>query len=106
MKNRIIKVMPILVTFIYLLIGFITHFWHPTWLMFTIIPMASLFTIEAKRERYLTLATVVIVLIYVLFGTLNNTWHPTWLIFFLIPIIWTLFGSTSSLEKEAIESDK
>lgn len=77
---------PILVTVIYLVLGFCFHWWHPGWIIFLTIP---LFYMPRSERSYLRLLgnPIMVTIIYLLLGTLCNLWHPGWLVFLLIPLL-------------------
>lgn len=77
---------PVLVSFIYLVLGFVFNLWHPGWLIFLTIPLHYLPERDKNPRRILT-NPVMVVIIYLLLGFYLNLWHPGWLIFFAIPIL-------------------
>lgn len=87
-KNRIISATPMICVFAYLLIGFVWDIWHPTWVIFFLIPIVPvvLYT-KAARIVY----PIICVVIFLLLGFISNLWHPAWLIFLTIPIFNILF---------------
>lgn len=90
-KGKIIAITPIVCLITYLLIGFITNIWHPTWAIFflsAIVPM-----VLTDRPLY-SLYPALCGLAYIIVGFVFNIWHPTWLIFLTIPIYYILFGNT------------
>ena len=77
---------PVIVTFAYLVLGFVFHQWHPGWIIFLTIPLFYL--PESERQPLRLLGNpVMITIIYLLLGTMCNLWHPGWLIFLLIPLL-------------------
>lgn len=82
---------PILVTVIYLILGFIFHLWHPGWLIFLTVPLHYL-PEKDKTPRKLLTSPVMITIIYLILGFYFNLWHPGWLIFLLVP----LFGAITN----------
>jgi len=85
----------LIVTSIYLVVGFVAHVWHPTWLMFFAVPMYhwTVDIIRNKRVKGLPtfLAVVASLIAFLAVGFSLNLWHPTWLVFLVVPI-------TASLE--------
>lgn len=77
---------PVLVTIIYLMLGFFANLWHPGWMIFLTIP---LFYLPSSKRSPLKLLSnpVMIVIIYLLLGFECNLWHPGWMIFLAIPIL-------------------
>ena len=76
-------VYPLLITFLYLLLGFVFGLWHPGWLVFFTIP---LYYMKPKNAADRWLNPVMITLIYLVLGFYFHLWHPGWMIFFVIPI--------------------
>ena len=77
---------PVLVTLVYLFIGFMFGWWHPGWMLFLTIP---LYYLPSSQRSYLKLLgnPVMITIIYLLLGFCCNLWHPGWLIFLAIPLL-------------------
>ena len=82
-KGKIISATPMICVLAYLLIGFVWNIWHPTWVIFFLIPIVPviLYTKVAK-----IVYPVICVVIFLLLGFISNLWHPAWLIFLTIPI--------------------
>lgn len=73
---------PLIITTLYLVLGFGFHLWHPGWLLFLTIPLHYMhFT---SRFEQLT-NPVMITLIYLVMGFFFGLWHPGWMIFLAIP---------------------
>lgn len=77
---------PVLVTAVYLLLGFVFHLWHPGWIIFLTIPLYYLPTSERTPLRLLC-NPVMVTIIYLLLGTVCHLWHPGWLVFLAIPLL-------------------
>ena len=77
---------PVLVSFLYLVLGFAFDLWHPGWIIFLTIP---LYYLPAHQRSPLKLLgnPIMITIIYLLLGVECNLWHPGWLIFFAIPLL-------------------
>ena len=87
-SGKIVAVTPILCTLIYLFCGFVFQIWHPTWVIFLLIPIVPIICdVFTKRGRgqVISLITVLVIIGYFVLG-IYGYWHPGWLIFFLIPI--------------------
>ncbi len=89
---------PLLLAVIYIFIGVLCHIWHPTWMIFLLIP--AYYSVVAFLDhkgggstktilRYFPFPSIVIVL-YLCMGFFLNLWHPGWLIFLLIPLYYSL----------------
>lgn len=77
---------PVLVTAVYLLLGFVWDLWHPGWLLYLTIPLFYLPKSELKPLRLLG-NPVMLTIIYLLLGFIWNLWHPGWLVFLLVPLL-------------------
>ena len=89
---------PILVSMLYLAIGFMFNAWHPTWLIFFIIPLyytiVSTFMAKGLRSRLNHFPIgLLIAPWYLMVGFAFGWWHPAWLVFLLIPIYYTLVNT-------------
>lgn len=95
-KNKIIAITPIVALATFLLIGFLTDTWHPTWLVFLACPFVPLFLSlfdGGRKEKIVGFVSLTISVAYVAVGFLTGYWHPTWVAFFLIPITGILIGN-------------
>ena len=92
-KGRITGATPLIVTAVYLLIGFTTHVWHPTWLLFLLIPLVPivLYGIGNGKKSITGIVTILTVISYFILGCFGY-WHPGWIVFFIIPITGVLVG--------------
>jgi len=79
-------------------VGFGFGIWHPTWLVFMIVPIVAVFQ-ERKTMRFMAFLTavspLVLTTLYLGYGLLYGVWHPTWLILLLIPIFGITTGKSS-----------
>ena len=100
-KGRITGAMPLIVTALYLLIGFTCHIWHPTWLLFLLIPLVPivLYGFSNIKKSITSIVTFVVIIGYFILGTFGY-WHPGWIIFFLIPITAVLAGEDDDDDDE------
>ena len=73
---------PLIITGLYLILGFVFHLWHPGWLIFFAIP---LFYMRSEGKALPICNPVMITLIYLILGFFFHLWHPGWLIFLAIP---------------------
>ena len=83
----------VLVTGVYLLLGFVWNLWHPAWVLFLTIP--AFYIIEgALRSRSFNALDAIIPVavtgIYVVLGLVYGMWHPLWCILFLIPLYYAV----------------
>lgn len=82
---------PLVVVIAYLIFGFAGDIWHPSWLVFLLLPiyyhLAGALEIRNKKARLLAMPVPeVILLVYLLLGFLGGLWNPSWVIFLLIPL--------------------
>lgn len=87
--KRLSEVMPFISLLLFLWIGFSSGTWHPTWLVFFLVPITNIIVERKLDARKLVSLTIMIT--YITIGLMYNAWHPEWIIFLLIPIINTLF---------------
>ena len=87
-KNKIISVTPFISLIIFLSIGFQTGEWHPTWVVFFLIPLVP-FLLNMRRINLSF--TFLVCIIYVAVGLITKIWHPTWIIFLSIPVFHIIF---------------
>lgn len=84
----------LIVVSIYLVVGFVAHVWHPTWLIFFAIPLYHWTVDMIKNKRIAGLPTFIAVVVsltvFLVIGFTLKTWHPTWLVFLLIPLTGSL----------------
>lgn len=83
----------VLVTGVFLILGFLKGWWHPAWILFLTIPVY--YTIEGmiRSKRLNALDIIVPVAVtgaYVALGLIYGMWHPLWLIMLLIPLYYAL----------------
>ena len=86
---------PLVVAVAYLMLGFLRDMWHPSWMLFLLIPIyymyvASYFAKGMRKKLNNFPAPLICVCAYLLLGFIHDLWHPGWLIFLLIPLYyWT-----------------
>ena len=94
-KGKIYAITTIAALASFLLIGFLTNTWHPTWLIFLVCPILPIFLSlfdGGKKQKIVAFVAVAVSAAYVLVGVLAHLWHPTWVAFFIIPITAILVG--------------
>lgn len=82
-------VYPLVITAVYLILGFCFHAWHPGWLVFLTIPLHYMH-FHSIWDRLAN--PVMVTLIYLVLGCVFGLWHPGWIIFLIIPIAAILNG--------------
>ncbi len=89
-KNKVVALMPFIAIILFFGIGFGLQIWHPTWLVFFLIPMSAIVSdaITNKKNKYwfTSLTPFLAVTGFLVLGFYYRAWHPGWLIFFLIPV--------------------
>ncbi|MDY0277196.1 MAG: DUF1700 domain-containing protein [Acholeplasma sp.] len=92
-QKKLVSVSPFIATIIFFVVGYITDVWHPTWLVFLIIPLSGvLFNGKSFGDKAVAASVFLSVGGYILIGHYIHIWHPTWLVFFLIPVLGILNG--------------
>lgn len=88
---------PLIIVIIYVFVGVLTHVWHPTWLLFLLIPAYYSFVLFVTRKDTSTKEALrrfpfpaIIVLAYLCLGFFLHLWHPGWLLFLLIPLYYAM----------------
>ena len=82
-------VVALLAVIAYIFIGALLGVWHPTWIIFFIVPIAESIISAFAYHRLSKIAYPVIVTgIYLTLGFLVNGWHPWWILFITIPIFY------------------
>lgn len=82
-----------IVVFVYISIGVLYHIWHPTWLLFLLIPLSRGITAAVQYKNWLLLPyPILIVALYFALGTLFNAWHIAWVLFLTIPLYFSLLN--------------
>lgn len=80
---------------IYIVIGLSSDLWHPTWLIFLLIPIAGLLYAQFIRKERIDLVAYtpfIALIIFFLWGEYGDAYAYSWLVFLLIPITAILFG--------------
>lgn len=83
----------VLVTGVFLLLGFLKNWWHPAWLLFLTIPVYYGIGQIISRNRFSALDVIVPVLItagYCVLGFIYKLWHPLWLMLLAIPVYYAI----------------
>ena len=85
---------PVVVALVYVVLG-LTVGWHPTWLIFLLIPIYYHFAgaCMTKNQKAFMMAQPlpeIIVLVFLLLGFTLGKWHPAWILFLIIPVYYWL----------------
>ena len=89
---------PLLLAVIYVFIGVLTGTWHPTWMIFLLIPayycLVAFLSHKSSGSVKETLRWFpfpsIVILLYLGMGFFLHLWHPGWLIFLLIPLYYAM----------------
>jgi len=84
----------------YLILGLCFNLWHPSWIVFMLIPfVSSLADAIVKKNPSHFAYPVLVVVIYLIVGFLTNLWHPCWAIFLTIPIYYIIIDVSKDVKK-------
>jgi len=95
-RQKLNALYPLIITFLYLILGTTLKLWHPGWLLFFTIP---LYYMRPKTQLQKLCNPCMITLIYFVLGIFFHLWHPGWLIFIAIP-------AAAIIDKAERRSDK
>jgi len=89
---------PILIAATYLAIGFFANIWHPTWLIFLLVPMyyqGVAFVMAKSLRKKLNCVPVAIFATawFFIIGFSFDVWHPTWAVFLCIPLYYSFVNA-------------
>ncbi|QWB96399.1 DUF1700 domain-containing protein [Mycoplasmatota bacterium] len=93
-NNKFVALTPFLATIIFMVIGFTTQTWHPTWLIFLLIPISGVLSRKNKKKMLVSLSPFIALIAFILLSYFTEEWPYTWLIFLLIPISGLLYKRT------------
>lgn len=86
----------LIITMIYLIVGFCFNLWHPTWILFMLIPVVATFADAIVKKDVKHFAyPVLVAAIYVLIGFLTGLWHPCWAVFLTIPVYYIIIDAVN-----------
>lgn len=89
--KKLLKIPYFLIAIIvFLILGFSSKLWHPSWMIFLTIPAYYLtawaFCSKTKKKMLLKLPVYLyVIILYILMGFTASLWHPMWILFLLIP---------------------
>lgn len=92
-NNKLVALSPFVAVITFMVIGLTTNVYHPTWLIFFIIPMTAIILNTRNKDRIVSLSPFIAVIIFILIGYDTGIYHPTWLIFLIIPISAIIFNT-------------
>lgn len=76
----------LMVTAVYLVLGFVFSMWHPGWVIYIVALAFSKLNINDKKSYFIPIVS----LIYVFIGFMWDFWNPGWIIF---PIAFVIYAS-------------
>jgi len=83
----------LIAVFIYVSIGVLYNIWHPTWLIFLLIPLSGGIASAIQHKSWKLLPyPVLVTAIYLSLGFLYSAWHPAWVLFLTIPLYYSLIS--------------
>lgn len=93
--------LPLIVIITYIAIGVLSGIWHPTWLLFLLIPLWESM-LSARKHRHLSYFCfpVLVIAAYLVLGFVWGLWHPGWLLFLSIPLFYALADCFSRDDKD------
>ena len=94
----------VLVTGVFLLLGFLKNWWHPAWLLFLTIPIYYPVASAIRRRHFNWVDIVLPIAVtgaYVALGLTLKLWHPLWLMLLLIPLYYL---ASSLFKRESIST--
>ena len=86
-SEKIIALSPFIAVIIFFILGMVFDTWHPTWLIFLIIPASAIIIETPGMSKWVALSPFLSVAIFMLLGTFYDLWVPGWLVFLLIPML-------------------
>jgi len=81
-QKKVVRLMPIFATIVFVLLGYLLNAWHPAWLVFLLIPISNM--LSRKKINTSGLIFLIILTLFILIGTFYNAWAPAWSLFLLI----------------------
>ncbi|BCR35475.1 HAAS signaling domain-containing protein [Mariniplasma anaerobium] len=97
-RNKFIALTPFIAVILFMVIGLSSNVYHPTWLVFLIIPMSAIILNTGKKEKLIALSPFLALIFFITVGTYTKVWIPTWLIFLIIPLL-GMFEIKNGLQK-------
>lgn len=83
----------LLASLLYVSIGIIYNIWHPTWLIFLLIPVSGGIIAAVKHKNWKLIPyPILITAIYLSLGFMYQAWHPAWVLFLTIPLYYSLIN--------------
>lgn len=78
---------------IYVSIGVVYNIWHPTWLIFLLIPLSGGIAAAIRHENWKLIPyPILVTAIYLSLGFIYQAWHPAWVLFLTIPLYYSIIN--------------
>lgn len=91
---------------VFLSIGIFYNIWHPTWLIFLLIPLSRGLKTAWQRKSWSSLPyPIMITTLYLILGFSYNIWHPAWILFLTIPLYYSLIHYLQQKKEEVNKAD-
>jgi len=91
---------------VFLSIGIFYNIWHPTWLIFLLIPLSRGLKTAWQRKSWSSLPyPIMITTLYLILGFSYNIWHPAWILFLTIPLYYSLIHYFQQKKEEVNKAD-
>lgn len=100
---RILKRLPVpvILTIVFLLLGFLKGAWHPAWVLFLALPVFdSAISAYERRDPSEFAYPVFVAFVYISMGVVWGLWHPGWIIFLTIPVFYAIFPDREDRKEE------
>jgi transcriptional regulator with XRE-family HTH domain len=79
------------ISILYIAIGCLFNFWHPTWLLFFLIPIINGLSKSLRQNNWRSFPySLAITGLFLLLGFSLDLWNPAWLLFLTIPLYYAL----------------
>ncbi len=85
-NNKIVALSPFLAVIVFMSIGLTTNIWHPTWLIFLLVPITAIISSHTKHMLIPLSPFIALISFYILTEFIIS-WHFAWLVFLLTPIV-------------------
>jgi len=91
---------------VFLSVGIFYNIWHPTWLIFLLIPLSRGLKTAWQRKSWFSLPyPIMITTLYLILGFSYNIWHPAWILFLTIPLYYSLIHYFQQKKEEVNKAD-
>ncbi|MGE4320917.1 MAG: DUF1700 domain-containing protein [Acholeplasmataceae bacterium] len=84
--HKLVALSPFIALITFMTIGFTTQIWHPTWLIFLIIPILGVLS-GGGRDKIIGLMPFISLITVILVGTYLGYYEYAWLAFLSIPMV-------------------